>query len=526
MAGRGKLLHFLFLFIFVTSAESAKVLVTVLLGGSHYLLFDEISHVLHEDGHDVNMLVQIGNPRIKGVNYTGRNNSYRITSWSADEEYLSSFNTWFLEQQKLFLQGKNSFNGFLDFMGHLALQCEWIMSDNQLMNSLKAEQFDIAVVDMFNPCSPLVAEKLRLRFVAVHAGNFWNWYLAGLPSPPSYVPVANSLLTDQMGFWGRLKNSIMFLGSLLVESRIHAKFERAIKTCFPVESEPNLSELYLKAELAIYNTDFTLEFPRPLLPNVVYVGGLLAKPAKPVSQELEEFILAAGENGFVVVTLGSMLASVNVPAVLKEMNTAFSQLPQAVIWRHLHSHWPSDVQPAPNIKLVDWLPQNDLLGHPKARLLVTHGGLNSLMEATYHGVPVIGIPLFGDQFDNMVRVEAKGLGLTIQVNQLQAQQLGNAMATVIGDKRYKRSALALSRIHRSHPFPPRERLVRWVGHIVQLGGGSHLRAYGLQQPWYQHYLIDVILFLLVFISVTLYIIIKVVKSLIAALRRGGKSKVA
>ncbi|XP_041041301.1 UDP-glucuronosyltransferase 3A1-like [Carcharodon carcharias] len=449
-----------------------------------------------------------------------------IQAWSSgkDEEDSGSHNLFSdFEKER---EAGGSLNGFLGFMDHLALQCEWIMGDNKLMNSLKAEQFDIAIVDVFNPCSLLVAEKLHLHFVTVHVGNFWSWCLAGLPSPPSYVPAAQSLLTDRMEFWDRLKNSMIFLSSSLLERMIFAKFDKAIKTCFPVGSEPSLPELYLNAELAIYNTDFTLEFPRPLLPNVVYVGGLLSKPAKPVSQELEDFILTAGENGFVVVTLGSMLASVNLPVVLKEMNAAFSHLPQAVIWRHLHSHWPSDVQPAPNVMLVDWLPQNDLLGHPKARLLVTHGGLNSLMEAVYHGVPVIGIPLFGDQFDNMVRAEAKGLGLTIQVSQLKAQELSNAMATVIGDKRYKTSALALSRIHRSHPFPPSERLVRWVEHIVQLGGGHHLRPYGLQQPWYQQYLIDVVLFLLVIVFTITFIIIKILKSAVCYLRWGRKSKMA
>ncbi|XP_067885198.1 UDP-glucuronosyltransferase 3A1-like [Heterodontus francisci] len=526
MVERGRFYLLVFIFAPLTSIESAKILTIILIGGSHYMLFDEISHLLHESGHDVNMLVQLGNPRIKGFNYAGRNNSYQITTWSANEEYLTSFNKWFLEQQKLFLQGRETFSTFLDFMGHLALQCEWIMGDADLMNSLKGEQFDIAVIDAFNPCSFLVAEKLGLHFVAVHGGNFWSWYLAGLPCPLSYVPASFSLLTDHMEFWGRLKNSMMFLSSLVAERMIYAQFDKAIKTCFPAGSEPSLSELYLKAELSIYNTDFTLEFPRPLPPNVIYVGGLLSKPAKPVSQELEDFILAAGENGFVVVTLGSMLSSVNLPLVLKEMNAAFSQLPQAVIWRHLHDHWPSDVHPAPNVKLVDWLPQNDLLGHPKARLLVTHGGLNSLMEAVYHGVPVIGIPLFGDQFDNMVRVEAKGLGLTIQASQLQARELSDAMATVIGDKRYKTSALTLSHIHRSHPFPTHQRLIRWINHILQLGGGNHLRPYGLQLPWYQQYLIDVILFLLVTVSMTMYIVIKILKRAMGCLRRGGKMKEA
>eukprot|EP00061_Rhincodon_typus_P004238 g22089.t1 len=179
---------------------------------------------------------------------------------------------------------RESLSMFLNFMGHLALQCELILGNTSLMDSLKAEQFDVVLIDAFNPCSFLVAEKLQARFLAVHSANFWSWYLAGLPSPMSYVPATRSLLSDQMGFWERLKNSAMFLGSWLTERMVYAQFDQTIRKCFPPGSQPTLSELYLKAELSIYNTDFTLDFARPLLPNVVYVGGLLSKPAKPLPQ--------------------------------------------------------------------------------------------------------------------------------------------------------------------------------------------------------------------------------------------------
>ncbi|XP_041041312.1 UDP-glucuronosyltransferase 3A1-like [Carcharodon carcharias] len=106
MVVKGRLLQMVFVFVFLAPTESAKILTIALIGGSHYLLFDEVSHLLHKSGHDVNMLVQIGNPQIKGINYVGRNNSYRVTAWSADDEYLSSYNKWFLEQQSLFLQGR------------------------------------------------------------------------------------------------------------------------------------------------------------------------------------------------------------------------------------------------------------------------------------------------------------------------------------------------------------------------------------------------------------------------------------
>lgn len=45
-----------------------------------------------------------------------------------------------------------------------------------------------------------------------------------------------------------------------------------------------LEELHQGAELWAFNTDFSLEFPQPLLPYTVLVGGVLNQPAKPLEQ--------------------------------------------------------------------------------------------------------------------------------------------------------------------------------------------------------------------------------------------------
>ena len=60
----------------------------------------------------------------------------------------------------------------------------------------------------------------------------------------------------------------------------------------------------------------------------------------------------------------------------------------------------SKVSVSDNVKLLPWLPQNDILGHPKTRLFIGHAGLNGIFESTYHGVPMICSPFFGDQFVN------------------------------------------------------------------------------------------------------------------------------
>ncbi|KAH1169107.1 hypothetical protein KIL84_013697 [Mauremys mutica] len=112
---------------------------------------------------------------------------------------------------------------YLDFMNHLAYQCHVILNESETLNSLKDEKFDITVIDGFNPCSFLVAEKLGLPFVAVFPGTFANGPQVGIPSPLSYVPVFYSNLADHMDFWGRLKNCLMSLISAIVQNQVQTK---------------------------------------------------------------------------------------------------------------------------------------------------------------------------------------------------------------------------------------------------------------------------------------------------------------
>jgi hypothetical protein len=38
--------------------------------------------------------------------------------------------------------------------------------------------------------------------------------------------------------------------------------------------------------------------------------------------------------------------------------------------------------------------------------------------------------------------------------------------------------------------------VGWINHILQTWGAVHLKPYAFQQPWHEHYMLDVFLFLL------------------------------
>ncbi|XP_068107339.1 UDP-glucuronosyltransferase 3A1-like [Hyperolius riggenbachi] len=517
--------HNAFLLVFVLQflhLQGAKILTIGFIGGSHYLLMDEITRILHNNGHDVRMFRQIGDGMLPGYNPSP--GPYPVSTYNLDEEHLKEFMGIFMDSQKDHLVGRQRIQSLLILFTELSYQCNKTLHQTDILNFLKEEHYDIAVVDGFNPCTFLVCEKLGLPYIAFFPGIFANAYRVGMPTPLSYTPLFRTRLTDQMDIFGRLKNTLMFFGSLIVHKMLDSLFDDVIEEHFPAGSRPNIGDLHLKAELWLYNTDFALEFARPLLPNVQCLGGLLAKPARPVSQEMEDFISESGDAGFIVVTMGSMLSSLPLVDFIREMNAGFSRIPQKVIWRYQKSKWPEEVEIAPNVKIMDWLSQNDLLGHPKVRLLVTHGGLSSVNEAVYHGVPLLGIPLFGDQPENLVRAEARNLGRFILPQNLKAENFASTIQHIIENKSYKTSAMKLRAIRRSQPLPPDQMLLRWVEHIIESGGGGHLRPYSYQQAWYQHWLLDVILLISVCLIGIVYITVALLRALLRKLCSSRKQK--
>ena len=84
---------------------------------------------------------------------------------------------------------------------------------------------------------------------------------------------------------------------------------------------------------------------------------------------------------------------------------------------------------------MGWLPQNDLLGHKYIRAFVSHVGFNSLYESAFHGVPVVAVPLFSDQFTNAKKVEQFGLGIAVNYKSVDTQELFETIEQVIAEPR-------------------------------------------------------------------------------------------
>ncbi|XP_066267111.1 UDP-glucuronosyltransferase 2B33-like isoform X2 [Branchiostoma lanceolatum] len=377
---------------------------------------------------------------------------------------------------------------------------EEMLGDNQLLTKLKNSHYDVVLTYTGVSCGPLVAQYLDLPLVctmrSMPTGE--DIRATGVPNPLAYVPTMTSRLSDQMTFLQRVKNVLVYfafstMGQLVFEKSYDDLAKRTIGDNFTI------STALARTDVWLYQTDLMFDFPKPMMPNMVSIAGHMAEDVKPLSEEMETFVKSSGDDGVVLVTFGSMVAAM--PAEIADMlAAAFARLPQKVVWRYAGTPPPSL---GSNTKTMEWVPQNALLAHPKTKAFVSHCGYNGVAEAMYHGVPLVGMPLFADQSDNIARMVARGMAVSLDIHSVTSEEVYQAITSVISDPGYKEKADQVFTHLRDQPQSPMERAVWWIEHVIKHGGLPHLRSRAIELSFYQYYLLDVIALIVAVISAVL-----------------------
>lgn len=74
-----------------------------------------------------------------------------------------------------------------------------------------------------------------------------------------------------------------------------------------------------------------------------------------------------------------------------------------------------------------------VLAHPNVKLFITHGGLLSTTETVYFGVPVLAIPVYGDQKLNAQTAVSNGFGLVLPYKELSERTLGEKLDELLNN---------------------------------------------------------------------------------------------
>nr|XP_046241822.1 UDP-glucuronosyltransferase 2A1-like [Scatophagus argus] len=494
--------------------NGGKVLVYP-LDGSHWINMKVLIEELHSKGHEITVLrssdswyIKPESPHYKSITLN--------SSAGFDEERFGSFVKRMLSMRRegasLWSRISLEYELMEQFyqMNKQVLQMLGDMFENtKLMQSLHDAKYDLVLTDPAIGAGVLLSHRLGLPLVLnVRWTVQGEGHQAIAPSPLSYVPIPGTDLTDKMTFFQRVGNFLYYFFSCFqIWYVTDATYKPFVQRYFG--NDVHYMEFFQAADIWLMRNDFTFEFPRPTMPNVIYMSGFQCKPSKPLSKELEDFVQSSGEHGIIVMTLGTLVATLP-EDITDDIAAAFAELPQKVIWRHKGKR-PSTL--GNNTLILDWLPQNDLLGHPKTRVFVAHGGTNGMQEAIYNGVPLVGLPLMFDQQDNFFRMKTKGVAKVLDLATVNKDNFLEALKEVLYKPSYREKMKKLSNLHRDQPMKPMDRAIFWIEFVMRHKGAKHLQTESYKMPAIQYHSIDVMAFLLAVILLVFIVFISAVKVL-------------
>lgn len=341
--------------------------------------------------------------------------------------------------------------------------CRNLLSDVRLIERLREEHFNIAIVDSYPTfrCMYLLPKILNIPRVSVgEMQSPWDMRIPWFIGLTDFLqrPVA-PMVSGQPGtgeapsFWERARG----LGINLLVQAINDDFVPLLPRDLSLITQVTDEEFHKLGETCAlylwYYDPLMFGVQQPLLPHVRLIGGITATPQLSIAdQQLREWADSAS-NGFVLCSFGSIVSRLSIRNTDKLLRL-FESIGLPVLVRFDRSAVTSGITLPPNVRLADWLPQQQLLAHPNARLFITHGGSNGVSEALFHGVPMLILPFITGQALIGYRIELMGYGHWANLEAATAEELQNAVADILANgTKFKEVLQKVSKIMKARQHP-------------------------------------------------------------------------
>ncbi|KAE9551644.1 hypothetical protein FO519_005142 [Halicephalobus sp. NKZ332] len=429
---------------------------------SHVSLVGKIADTLADAGHDVVVYQPILQRNLTKTGSSNPNITFFFSKYDGIKPEITGKHGDIWEDDTF----KKIFHVNAELQDRGKKYCKFVLGDHKNHELLKKEKFDIGILQTSGGCSFGIFESLRIKkyIIVIIAGpqNAFNEASLGL----------------------------------------------------------NINKKVKDAAFLFVNSDELIDFISPITPKVIYIGALgRTIPSKPLEKKYLD-ICNSAKRGVIYLSFGTVVLSKDMPLHLKKIFLeAFSEFPDiSFIWKY-ENQSDNIAQGYDNVFTFPFLPQNDLLGHPKLLAFITHGGMNSITEAAIKGIPMIAIPIFGDQNHNARILEAKQTGITLLKHQITKDLLVSTIRKIIDDENYKKNAQQLSRMVKSKPMSAEERVVKYTEFAAEFGNTEALQSEGRNLHWIQLYSIDVVAFLLAIVFLLLFFLHICIKLIIRKVRK-------
>ncbi|NXW67400.1 UD11 glucuronosyltransferase, partial [Hirundo rustica] len=254
-------------------AAAGKLLV-VPVDGSHWLSMQEVVDILGQRGHEVVVVAPEVTMHIKpSKNFVMKRHSVPYTQDHLKKDFQAFFQFSF--EEGYFLERfVKAYQGIKRITNFGVSSCEHLLQNKKLIRYLEENKFDAILTDPVQLCGAILAKHLSLPTVYFLRGIpcGLDFEATECPRPPSYVPRGFTQLTDRMAFLQRVKNLLhdipdIFLCDFAFEpySKLASEF---------LQQDVTVQDLLRQASVWLLRSEFVLEYPRPLMPNIIPIGGV------------------------------------------------------------------------------------------------------------------------------------------------------------------------------------------------------------------------------------------------------------
>ncbi|CAG0880684.1 unnamed protein product, partial [Darwinula stevensoni] len=397
--------------------------------GAHVIVAKQIAEKLEEKGHNVTLLVYDSDK----VNTTSLQRYIGVRGRNDDGSLLLADETgkFIYPYAAIWSESKlEIYNSLLLFLHTPEFMCRAVLDDPNVIERISREKFDLAIVDYTsNACIYALMHRLNIPYVSVFLSKGFDQ--TAFSQNPATVGVLLSRLSEPSNMFERAFNLAAFIVSRLGTEIYHWVGSFHIWRRFP--DSPSLGQLIDNSEHIFILHDYFVDETKRFPDDVSLVGCYTCRPPKPLETDLQTFMDEA--KSVVIISFGY---SYTKPGIFPD------RLWNGIIGmaRNLSDRgvkvlmtFPGEFGELPgNMRVEPWLSMMDVLGHPKTRVFISQCGGGSVMESLYNGVPIVGIPLFGDHFEMCSLLRRRGLGHTLNKANVDAHVLSKMIVNILKDR--------------------------------------------------------------------------------------------